>query len=104
MAKREINWTRIAFLQKDSIIRYWNNRNGSVEYSLTLSISIDERLIHIASFPKIGKISTFPNTRVITMRNYSIFYKFDDNQILVTSLWDNRQNPFNLFQKIISKP
>jgi hypothetical protein len=101
MARREINWTRIAFLQKDSIIRYWNNRNRSVEYSLKLSKSIDEKLIHIAYCPEIGKISTFPNTRVITMRNYSIFYKFDDNQILVTSLWDNRQNPSYLFKDII---
>jgi hypothetical protein len=104
MERREINWTRTAFIQKEMIIQYWNNHNRSNEYSLKLSALLDERLLLIASFPEIGIFSDFPNTRVIAIHNFSIFYKFDNKQILVTTIWDNRQNPFNISQKLISKP
>jgi plasmid stabilization system protein ParE len=100
MARRKIDWTRTAFLQKDMIIRYWNDNNQSVEYSIKLSRLIDERLLLVASFPEIGKSSTFSTTRVIFIENFSVFYKYNEHQILVTTIWDNRQNPSTLFKKL----
>ncbi len=100
MERRKINWTRTAFLQKDLIINYWNEHNHSKEYSIKLSNLIDDRLLLVALFPEMGKESTFSNSRVIFVNNFSIFYKYDANQILVTTIWDNRQNPSTLFKKM----
>jgi len=44
----------------------------------------------------IGKKTDFPNTRVITLGHYSIFYKYNNEQIIIMSFWDNRQDPQKL--------
>ncbi len=38
----------------------------------------------------------FPNTRVASMGHYSIFYKFNEKEIIITAFWDNRQDPNSL--------
>lgn len=33
----------------------------------------------------------FPDTRVVSMGHFSIFYKFNSKVVIVTAFWDNRQ-------------
>ena len=43
----------------------------------------------------LGKPTNFEKIRVIYDRNFSIFYKIKQHEILVVAIWDNRQNPEN---------
>ena len=46
------------------------------------------------------KNTVYPDTQIAAMGHFSILYQITDNKIIVTSFWDNRQDP-ELLLKII---
>lgn len=93
MARRRIVWTEAAEQEKDGILEYWANRNKSKTYSKKLFKKIQEHLKLIAVYPKAGKETQIKNVRYKVMGDYSIIYEILDNEILVHSIWDDRQDP-----------
>lgn len=98
MVKRNVIWTRTADLQFVGILEYWVNRNKSNTYSKKLLKLVSERTKQIAEQPFIFKATDFSDTRVASLGNFSIFYKFNDKEIIITAFWDNRQNPKKLLE------
>ncbi|MBN4071318.1 type II toxin-antitoxin system RelE/ParE family toxin [Crocinitomix catalasitica] len=98
MAERKIVWTKTAAIQRRSILEYWTEQNGSISYSKKLIELIRNRTHDLLEFPKLGKKADFPNTRVISLGHFSIFYKVEKTEIVITSFWDNRQDPKELLQ------
>ena len=96
MAKRTIVWTLTASIQRRVILTYWNNLNKSIIYSEKLINFTKARLNIVLNNPRIGKKTDFPNTRVITLGHYSIFYQYNRKNIIITSFWDNRRDPKRL--------
>ena len=96
MDKLKIFWTKNAIKQRNYVLEYWSKRNKSDTFSKKLYIKISERTSILKSHPEIGKEVNFPNTRTISMGHYSIFYKFQENKIIITAFWDNRQDPNQL--------
>lgn len=96
MAERIIVWTQTARNQRRNILRYWVNRNRSKSYSQKLIRQIAEKVSNISTNPTAYKRCDFPKTRVAAMGHFSIFYQYDDNRILITAFWDNRQDPLKL--------
>ena len=96
MAKRTIVWTLTASIQRKVILTYWNNRNKSTIYSEKIISFTKARLNIVLNNPFIGKKTDFPNTRVITLAHFSIFYQYNRKNIIITSFWDNRQDPKKL--------
>jgi plasmid stabilization system protein ParE len=98
MAKRTVRWTRTADIQFVGILEYWVKRNKSNTYSKKLIKIVAERTKQIAKTPFIYKSADFKNTRVVSLGNFSIFYKLTDEEILITAFWDNRQDPKKLLR------
>lgn len=98
MAKRNVVWTRTADLQFIGILEYWVKKNKSSTYSKKLVKLVSERTKQIAEKPLIYKATDFKDIRVASLGNFSIYYKFSDEQIIVTSFWDNRQDPKQLLE------
>ena len=98
MAKRTIIWTLTASKQRRILLAYWNNRTKSTSYSDKIIHITKARLQTVLNHPLIGKKTDFLNTRVITLGHYSIFYKYNNEHIIIMSFWDNRQDP----QKLIN--
>lgn len=98
MAKRTVRWTRTADIQYVGILEYWLKRNRSVIYSKKLIKIVAERTNQIAETPFIYKKADFKDTRVTSLGHFSIFYKVTDKEVLITSFWDNRQDPKKLLQ------
>jgi plasmid stabilization system protein ParE len=98
MAKRTIVWTRTADIQYVGVLEYWIKRNESTSYSKKLVLLVAKRTSQIAKTPYIHKLTDFKDTRVASIGNFSIFYKVTDEKIIVTSFWDNRQDPKKLIQ------
>ena len=96
MVKRTIVWTLTASKQRREILVYWNNRNKSSIYSEKIIIFTKTRLNIVLNNPLIGKITDFPNTRVITLGHFSVFYQFNRKFIIISAFWDNRQDPKKL--------
>lgn len=98
MGRLKIFWTATAIKQRNQIFEYWNDRNKSTQYSKKLRIEINSRVDLLINHPKLGRETDFKNTRVLSMGYYSIFYKPNKEQILITAFWDNRQDPEKLLQ------
>ena len=93
MAKRNVVWTKTADIQFVGILEYWVNRNKSNTYSKKLLKLVSERTLQISENPFIYKSTDFKDLRVASLENFSIYYKVTEEQIIVTSFWDNRQEP-----------
>lgn len=98
MAKRIVRWTRTADIQYVGILEYWVKRNKSNTYSKKLVETVTEQTKQIAQDPLIYKKADFKDTRVASLGNFSIFYKVNDEEILITAFWDNRQDPNKLLR------
>ncbi|GGE28707.1 type II toxin-antitoxin system RelE/ParE family toxin [Psychroflexus planctonicus] len=103
MAKRNVIWTRTADIQFVGILEYWLNRNKSNTYSKKLVKLVSERTKQIAEQPLIFKATDFKDTRVASLGNFSIYYKYDDKEIIITAFWDNRQNSKKLLTILENK-
>ena len=102
MARRNIVWTRTADVQLVGVLEYWVRRNKSSSYSKNLLKLIAERTLQISENPFIYKSTDYKDVRVTSLRNFSIYYKVTEDQIIVTAFWDNRQDPKKLL-KILQK-
>lgn len=89
-------WTERAQKERIEIFTFWNNRNKSSFFSKRLNSLIQESLKLICKHPLIGKPTKKENVRVKILRDYLIIYEITDNEIVVLSLWDCRQNPKDL--------
>jgi hypothetical protein len=98
MAKRNIVWTKTADIQFVGILEYWVEKNKSNTFSKKLLKLITERTSLISEKPFIYKSTDFKDVRVASLKNFSIYYKVTDEQILITAFWDNRQNPKKLLK------
>jgi len=98
MAKRNIVWARTADLQFVGILEYWVKRNESNNFSKKLLKLVTERTLQISENPFIYKSTDFKDVRVASLKNFSIYYKVTDKQIIVTAFWDNRQDPKKLLK------
>ncbi len=103
MAERIVIWTEIAANQRKSVLEYWNKRNGSPIYSKKLIRTINSRLKGIQNNPGLYKESGLFDNRESAMGHFSIYYKIITNQIIVTSFWDNRQDPKKLLEILKEK-
>jgi plasmid stabilization system protein ParE len=103
MAKRNVVWTRTADIQFVGILEYWVNRNKSNTYSKKLVKLVSERTKQIAEQPLIFKAAEFKDTRVASIGNFSIYYKCNHEEIIITAFWDNRQDPKKLLKILENK-
>ncbi|WP_222933091.1 type II toxin-antitoxin system RelE/ParE family toxin, partial [Fulvivirga aurantia] len=81
---------------KEFISKQWNNE--VVEYFLDL---IDKRILQIKSNPNIAPL--IPNTqfrKLLIHKSVSLFYINTGKLTKVLLLWDNRQNPIDLTNKL----
>ncbi|CAH8283909.1 hypothetical protein EV196_103426 [Mariniflexile fucanivorans] len=91
---------KTADIQFVGILEFWVKRNKSNSYSKKLVQLVSNKTKQIADKPFIYKLSDFKNTRVASMGHFSMYYKVTDDQIIITSFWDNRQDP-NALLKIL---
>ncbi len=102
MAKKSVVWTETAIKQRRDILKYWTIRNNSTLYAEKLIVLVRERIKLISNNPDSGKQTNHLHTREAAMGNFSIYYKTEIDRIVITSFWDNRQNPKKLV-KLLKK-
>jgi len=100
VAKRKIVWTETAAKQRREILEYWTTRNKSTAYAEKLLKFIAVRIKVISTHPESYKMTIYSETRISAMGHFSILYKFNQEQIIVTAFWDNRQDPKKLLEII----
>ncbi len=99
MAARKIIWTQKANLERKAILEYWIERNKSKKFSIKLNKLIISTIKQIAETPSIGRKTDLENVRVKIIRDYLLFYEFDEDYLKVLALWDGRRDENSLQMK-----
>lgn len=103
MAQRKVIWTETAARQRREILKYWVERNGSTLYAEKLILLTNSKIKLILKNPELYKSADFPDTRVAAMGHFSIYYKMNEGNIIVTAFWDNRQDPDKILKLLTDK-
>jgi plasmid stabilization system protein ParE len=95
MAKRKIIWSARAEEELLHVLSFYNNRNGSTDYSAKLLTKAEKIVSLLTDYPELGHPTENKVTRVIVKGDFQIFYEVSDLFIEVVSFWDARQDPNN---------
>ena len=99
MVKRKIIWSPRAKLNSKVILDFYFKRNGTKTFSKKLNSSFRNSIKLLEEHADIGCQTEVLNIRNIPDGDFSIFYEIKPKAIEIISLWDNRQNPDNLYIK-----
>lgn len=77
-------------------MNFYAKRNKSKTYSIKLYKKINRELSILVTFPEIGIKTEIDSVRGLIIENYIIFYETTNENIVVHTLWDSRQNPEKL--------
>ncbi len=102
MAEKSVKWTALALKQRREIFKYWTARNNSTIYAEKLIKLIAARTKVISEHPESYKLTIYPETRISAMGHFSILYKISGDTIIITSFWDNRQDPKKMLEIVRS--
>lgn len=84
----------------ETILTYFDERNGSNAYSRKLIGVIHSQIQMSAIFPEIGRMTDFPGVRILFVERYGIEYQIRENVILVVDIYSCQTNPDDrLFNK-----
>ncbi len=97
----DVKWTKTAEKQFFRILDYWIERNKTIEYADKLTVIVWERIEFIANNPLASVLTSYPNTRRASLGHYSLFYKVSKTKVIITSFWDNRQDPKKLYKNLM---
>lgn len=95
MAKKVI-WSKKAQEDRITILQYWIKNNQSNTYSIKLFSDFNACVDLIEQYPRLGKATNRPDTRILVIYDYWIIYVIKTNSIIVARIWDVRQNPRKL--------
>ena len=96
MVKRKIVWSNRARIKLFEILEFYTERNKSKLYSAKLYQRINKELKILHSQPDIGLNSEIESVRGLIIDDYILFYEYNDERIIIHSIWDCRQNPEDL--------
>ena len=93
MAQRKIIWSKRATIKLYSILEFYILRNKSKTYSTKLYTKINKEIRLLHKNPDLGIKTTDETIRGLIVESYIIYYQVTENEIIIHSIWDSRQNP-----------
>lgn len=96
MGRRKIIWSHKAEKKLFKILDFYAERNKSKTYSVKLYKRLNKELNSLIKQPDIGLKTEIESVRGLIVHDYILFYEYDNEKIVVHSIWDCRQNPDDL--------
>ena len=96
----KIIWTQTAEKQFFHVLEYWTEKNRSSRYAEKLADFVWQRTIFLSQNPYTSKTTPFPGIRRAALGTFSLYYKVQQEELLIMAFWDNRQDPKKL-QKLL---
>lgn len=88
-----IVWTKNALTHLEDILSYWEVRNGTKTYSIKLYKLFYSGLDVLSRCPETGSQTNNTLIRKKTIRDYFIYYSFDETYLTILGIVDMRRNP-----------
>ncbi len=89
----KIEWSAKAASEFDQILNYWNERIGNKNYSNKLIDIISHSIEKISNFPESGRATNNRAIRYKIVRDYFLYYSFDNSTLYIVAICDMRRNP-----------
>jgi plasmid stabilization system protein ParE len=89
----KIIWTKNALEHLEDILNYWELRNGTNSYSIKLYKLFQNGLDLLSRYPTSGTKTNNELIRKKTIRDYFVYYSFDELNLTVLGIVDMRRNP-----------
>lgn len=89
----KIEWSIRAESEFDQILNYWNERIGSKKYSNKLITITNQSIEKLSNFPESGRATDNPIIRYKIVRDYFLYYSFDETTLFIVAICDMRRNP-----------
>ena len=89
----DVRWSNRAEWEFDEILKYWNERNGSQLYSLKLINLVNESIEKLTKFPESGQATDNLFIRYKIVKDYFLYYSFDETTLHIVDVCDMRRNP-----------
>lgn len=78
------------------MLEFYVERNKSKTYSAKLYQRLNKELQILLKQPDIGLNTEIESVRGLIVDDYILFYEYDNEKIVIHSIWDCRQNPDDL--------
>jgi len=89
----QIIWTDIAEEHLNEILYYWISRNRSTAYAIKLNELLEKAIQILSRYPNSGRKTNHKNLRVKIVRDYFVYYHYDEEYLYVTAICDMRREP-----------
>lgn len=90
---RKIIWSAKASTEKDQILLFWLYHNHSKSYPKKLDQLFHQATKWLTRNPFLGRRTSREGIRVKLVRDYFVFYKFDEKTRWILTIWDARRKP-----------
>jgi plasmid stabilization system protein ParE len=97
---RLIEFSRRSTAQLQKILTFYDERNGSDEYSRRLLSNLMISLEGLAVMPTASSPSTRDDVRFFYLMGYAIIFRYNSRKLTVLSIRSTAQKPLKLYQKI----
>jgi len=77
----------------EAILQFYDERNGSDQYSKKLLKMIHRQIRLLTTMPEIGRMTDFPSVRILFVDKFGIDYQIRDNSILIINIYSCQTNP-----------
>ena len=77
----------------ETILKYFDDRNGNDRYSKDLLKMIREQIHLLAVFPEIGRQTNYPSVRITYVDTYGIEYEIREKEILIVDIYSCHTDP-----------
>jgi plasmid stabilization system protein ParE len=92
-----IIWSNQAETDYIDILKYWIEHNKSNKYSSKLMLEVEKKEKMISQNPYIGSPSEIKGVKYVLIdKNFSLYYRINEDVVEVLAFWDNRRNPENI--------
>ena len=94
-----IEFSRRSTTQLQKILMFYDERNGSSDYSRRLLSCLLEDLQHLAEMPTASSPSTRPDVRFFYLMGFTIIFRYNTRRLTVLSIRSSARKPLKLYVK-----
>lgn len=96
----EINYSPLFIEDLETILTYFDERNGSSRFSKRILKMIHRQIKILKTMPEIVRLTDFPGVRILFVERFAIEYQIRDSVVLIIDIYSCQTNPdLRLFQK-----
>lgn len=96
---RLINFSRRSTVQLHKILTFYDERNGSDNYSRKLLKCLLEEIQRVSMTPTIGSPSTRPDVRFFYMMGFTIVYRYNSRRLTILSIRSSARKPLKVYKR-----